>query len=98
MLDFCRNNGITIIGHSIMTKGHKLNNHILIDMARKYGITVGNLMISWCYHNNVIPLVTNTTQQFIIENSSINNITIHDDDIVILKGLESGYKTHKQYD
>lgn len=53
MIDFCKDNGIKVQGHTILTQGKFLNYPPLLDVANKYKVSPAQILISWARMKNI---------------------------------------------
>ena len=93
---YMKKHNIPISAHSSLTKGEKLLNPILRQIAITYDKTPAQLMLNWGLQNgyNVIPRSSNPSH--IKENINLNFV-ISNDDMKTLNDLNCDYYTHPQY-
>jgi diketogulonate reductase-like aldo/keto reductase len=90
--EFCIANEIQLEAYSPLTRGKKLNDSTIREMANKYNKTPAQILLRWCIEHNIVPLVKSSTQQRIIENSLIFDFEIKSDDLIILDGLNQDFR------
>lgn len=56
MLDYAIANQTVVQAYSPLTRGHRLDDEILVGMAGKYGKTPAQVLIRWNIQNHVVPL------------------------------------------
>ena len=83
---YCKDNNITIVAHTSLTKGVTLNDQTIIDIAAKYKTTVASIMLSWALQKDYIILPCSSNEQHIKENL-ISKIAIDPVDIEKLDNL-----------
>lgn len=96
LVSYMRENNIPISAHSSLTKGEKLNDPTLSDIAMKYKKTPAQIMLLWAVQNgyNVIPRSCNPIH--IKENINIDFV-IELEDMDLLNKLNCDYFTHPKY-
>jgi len=95
--EFCKNHNIFVVAHSPLTKGEKLNDPNLSELAKTYKTTPAKVLLTWGIQKGyrVIPRSSNT--KHIEENLSNNELKINSDDMKIMDKLDCGYATHPKY-
>jgi diketogulonate reductase-like aldo/keto reductase len=96
LINYCNEKNILISAHSPLTKGYKLNNPHLVDIAKKYNSTPAQILIQWSKQKKYIVLPRSKQPEHIKENFNIN-FTISDSDIKSLDNLNENYATHSKY-
>lgn len=87
-LEFCQKNNIVVEAWAPLGKGKMLNNEELIRISKKYGKSVAQLCIKWCLQNDVIPLPKSTEISRMIENRSVFDFEISDEDMKFINNME----------
>jgi diketogulonate reductase-like aldo/keto reductase len=95
LIKFCFDNEIIVVSHSSLTKGIKLNNSIILDIAKKYKTSASTILLNWCCIKGlkIIPRTSNIDH--LVENMTI--IKIKNEDIIILDSLDENFATHTKY-
>jgi diketogulonate reductase-like aldo/keto reductase len=95
--DFCKKNNIFVVAHSPLTKGEKLNDSNLVEIAKNCNTTPAKILLTWGIQKGyrVIPRSSNT--KHLEENLSNNEIKINNSDIELLDKLDCCYATHPKY-
>lgn len=96
LVTYMKEHNIPISAHSSLTKGEKLSNPVLKQIAETYEKTPAQIMLNWGLQNgyNVIPRSSNPSH--IRENINLN-FAISDEDMKSLNDLNCEYYTHPQY-
>jgi len=96
LVTYMKEHKIPISAHSSLTKGEKLSDPILRQVAKSYGKTPAQIMLNWGLQNgyNIIPRSSNPSH--IKENINLN-FAISDEDMCTLNNLNCNYFTHPQY-
>ncbi len=85
--EFCIKHGIQLEAYSPLTRGKKLNDFTIREMAKKYNKSPAQIMLRWCIEHKIIPLVKSSSKERIIENAQIFDFEIQSSDLLILDGL-----------
>lgn len=93
---FCKENSIALQDYSPLCKMHPLlkENAMLQDMAVKYGITVGLLILRWHLDTGATPIFTSKKSSRIAEYAAIDHLHLNEDDCSMITSLN---KNHKLY-
>jgi len=93
LLDFCNEKGIKLEAYSPLTHGEKLNDTKLVEIAQKYDKSAAQILIRWVLQHGLIVLPKSSKKERIIENSSIFDFKISDDDMKKLDGFNENLRT-----
>jgi len=93
LLDFCNEKGIKIEAYSPLTHGKKLNDAKLVEITQKYDKSSAQLLIRWVLQHGLIVLPKSSRKERIIENSSVFDFEISDDDMKKLDGFNENLRT-----
>jgi diketogulonate reductase-like aldo/keto reductase len=93
LTQFCKDNDIIITAHSSVTKGLRLDNKTLCEIAEKHNKTSAQILLKWGLTKgyNVIPMAKR--EDFMIENLDMD-FMINDQYINKLDELNDGFATH----
>jgi len=80
-IDLCHPTGIVIEAYSPLTKGKKLNDPRLVELAAKYGKTTAQLLIRWALEKQYVVLPKSVNKDRIIENVNVFDFTISERDM-----------------
>ena len=94
--NYCELKGIALESYSPLTKGHKLNNLKLIDIACRYNKSTSQILIRWCLQKGVIVIPKSSQKQHIKENADIFDFNISEVDMNKLDNLNENY--HSSWD
>lgn len=83
---FCKENGILVESYSPLGTGRLLNNPFIIDMAKKYNVTVPQLCIKFALMDVDITLPKTTHKEYMIQNAQLD-FEISTEDFEALKRL-----------
>lgn len=97
LVKYCKEKNIIIVAHSSLTRGNKLNNKLITNLAKKYDISPANLLIKWALDNNYVVLPRSSNPDHIIENISKLDIKLLKDDIYLLNNIKEDYSLFPKY-
>lgn len=80
-LKYCANKNIIIEAWSPLGSGKIFDNNILKELSIKYNKSIAQICIRWCLQNNVIPLPKSINKKRIIENISVYDFSITEEDM-----------------
>jgi diketogulonate reductase-like aldo/keto reductase len=92
-LDLCDSAGIVIEAYSPLTKGKKLKDSRLVEIAVKYGKTTAQLLIRWALEKHYVVLPKSVNKDRIIENADVFDFTISEEDLAIMDGFNEDLAT-----
>ena len=81
MHKFCQENGIIMEAYSPLTRGSKLNDTKLTEIADKYNKTPAQILLRWCIQKNIITIPKSVHKDRIISNTDIFDFEISERDI-----------------
>ena len=93
LLEFCRSKDIYLEAYSPLTKGKKLSNPALIQMAEKYNKSPAQIMLRWAIQHKVIVIPKSGSKQHLKENIDLFDFEIATDDMNTLDDLDKNYRT-----
>lgn len=96
LVKYCVDHDILVSAHTPLTKGNKLSNEVLTEIAKKYEVTPAQVMIQWSKQKGYIVLPRSKDPSHIKENINIK-FTISDEDMAKLDKLDENYVTHPKY-
>jgi len=92
-IDVCRKNNIIIEAYSPLTKGHKLNDSNLIEIAGKYKKSTAQLLIRWALEHQFVVIPKSSNENRIIENADVFDFLISPQDMEFLDNLNENLAT-----
>lgn len=78
MLEYCREHRIVIQAYSPLTRGERLDDRRLMELARQHGATPAQLMLRWNLERGVVPLPKANQRQHQIENLGVFDVRIEE--------------------
>jgi len=88
--EYCDNKGIRLEAYSPLTRGRKLKDSKLMDIAKKYNKSSAQILIRWGLQHEVIEIPKSSKEDHIIENSKVFDFTISEDDMALLDKFNEG--------
>jgi diketogulonate reductase-like aldo/keto reductase len=92
-IDFCHVNGIIIESYSPLTKGYKLNEPDLIEIANKYKKSTAQILIRWALEHQFVVIPKSSNENRIIENADIFDFSLSAQDMDFLDSLNENLAT-----
>lgn len=92
-LAICSENKILPVAYSPLTKGEKLRNTVLKEIATHYKKTTAQVLIRWAIQHGFGVIPKSSISSRISENSDVFDFGITDDDMEILDGLNENLAT-----
>ncbi|MCC6276630.1 MAG: aldo/keto reductase [Oligoflexia bacterium] len=93
LLAFCKSKRIYIQAYSPLTKGAKLQDRRIAELAKKYSKTSAQIILRWALQHEIIVLPKSVTPQRIEENFKVFDFNISEADMLILDGLNEDFRT-----
>lgn len=87
LMDYCKEKGILVEAYSPIAHGEMLKNHVVADLARKYGVTIPQLCIRYTLQIGTLPLPKTANPEHMLSNAQVD-FEIMDDDMDALKEIE----------
>jgi 2,5-diketo-D-gluconate reductase A len=87
MLDFCGTEGIVVQAYSPLTRGSRLDDDRLADLADNYGRTPAQLLLRWNLQHGVVPIPKANKREHLAENIEIFDFEISDGDMAELDNM-----------
>lgn len=94
--EFCETNKVALESYSPLTKGYRLKDTNLIEIAHKYSKSTSQILIRWCLQKGVICIPKSSRKDHIKENSDIYDFEISELDMEKLDNLNENY--HSTWD
>jgi methylglyoxal/glyoxal reductase len=93
LVDFCKQRGITVESYSPLSRGKKLDNPVVAELAQRYGKTTAQIMIRWAADKGYVVIPKSVHQARIIENANIFDFSLMPHDLQLLDGLNENLHT-----
>lgn len=92
-LDLCHSTGIVIEAYSPLTKGEKLNDPRLVEIAEKYAKSTAQLLIRWALEKQFVVLPKSVNKDRIVENANVFDFTISEEDMATMDSFNENLAT-----
>jgi diketogulonate reductase-like aldo/keto reductase len=93
LLEFCRKHKIQLEAYSPLTKGYKLNDQKLANVAKKYSKTPAQILIRWTLQKDVVVIPKSSHKERILENADVFDFEISPDDMKLLDSFNQNMRT-----
>lgn len=93
LLEFCQSKGIQLEAYSPLTKGRRLNDPKLVEIAKHYNKTVAQLLIRWNIEHDVVVIPKSSKANRISENANVFDFQITPEDMSTLDSMNEDHRT-----
>jgi diketogulonate reductase-like aldo/keto reductase len=91
--NYCESKKIGLESYSPLTKGYKLNDSRLIEIANQYNKSTSQMLIRWCLQKGVICIPKSSQKKHIKENADVFDFIISKEDMSELDNLNMNYRS-----
>jgi diketogulonate reductase-like aldo/keto reductase len=88
--EFCAENGIRLEGYSPLTRGRKLGDRVVREVAGSRGCTPAQVLIRWALQKEVVVIPKAVQKDHILENAAVFDFSLTDEDMAALDALDTG--------
>ena len=81
LVDFCKQHNLLIQAWSPLGSGRILENELIVSLADKYNISVGQICINYCLAKEILPLPRSSSEKNIEANLTSNNFKLSAEDV-----------------
>lgn len=81
LVKFCQDNDILVQAWSPLGSGRILENELIIELAKKYNVSVGQICINYCLAKEILPLPRSSSEKNIEGNLASQSFTLSAEDI-----------------
>jgi len=92
-VDLCREHGICIEAYSPLTKGRRLNDAVLVEIASEMKKTPAQILIRWCLDQEFVVIPKSTHRKRIIENANVFDFSLSNEIMERLNSLNENFVT-----
>ncbi|WP_423798459.1 aldo/keto reductase [Neobacillus sp. SAB-20_R2A] len=89
---FCMEHGIQLEAWSPLMQGQLLDNQVLQEIADKYNKSVAQVILRWDIQNGVVTIPKSTKEHRIVENASIFDFELTEEDMKRIDGLNQNHR------
>jgi diketogulonate reductase-like aldo/keto reductase len=90
---YCTTEGIQLEAYSPLTKGLRLSDMRLADIASQYNKTPAQVLIRWVLQKGVVVIPKSINKKRIIDNADVFNFNIIEEDMDLLDSFDEGLRT-----
>lgn len=88
IVNFCKENDILVEAWSPLMRGRALDNPLLLELSKKYGKSVAQLLVRWCVQYGVLPLPKTQNPGRMAENADVFGFELSTEDVKKMRELE----------
>jgi 2,5-diketo-D-gluconate reductase A len=93
ILQYCLNKNIAIQAYSPLTRTKRIDNGTISEMADRYDKTPAQIMLRWSLQSGVYPIVKANQKDHLVENLSVFDFELSEEDMDKLNDLNEEYST-----
>jgi diketogulonate reductase-like aldo/keto reductase len=90
---YCADKGIVVEAYSPLTKGTRLGDPRVVEVARKYGKSPAQVLIRWCLEHDLVVIPKSVHEERIRENANVFDFSLSPEDLRRLDGLNEDLYT-----
>ena len=81
LVDFCKQHDLLVEAWSPLGSGRILENELIVSLADKYNVSVGQICINYCLAKEILPLPRSSSEKNIEANLTSNNFKLSVEDV-----------------
>jgi diketogulonate reductase-like aldo/keto reductase len=93
LLEFCNSHKIVLEAYSPLTKGYKLKDRQLSDIAHRYSRSPGQILLRWVLQHGIVAIPKSSRKVRIEQNKNIFDFELSAHDMKSLDSLNEGLRT-----
>ena len=90
---YCKSKGILVQAWSPLAKGEVLNEVLIHQIAHDHKVSVSQIVLRWQIQTGWLAVVKASSSKRMLENISIFDFTLSEDEIQTINSLNRGYRT-----
>ncbi|HEX8441820.1 aldo/keto reductase [Archangium sp.] len=90
---YCAGKGIVVEAYSPLTKGMRLGDPRVVEVARKYGKSPAQVLIRWCLEHDFVVIPKSVHEERIRENANVFDFSLSAEELRLLDGLNEDLYT-----
>ena len=94
LVDYCKANDIVVEAYTPLVEGLFFKDPTLVDIAKKHGKTVPQIMLRWGIDYGVVVLTKSVRRERVKENFDIFDFQLDKDDMAKLKAMDKEYRVN----
>lgn len=87
LVEFCENNDIIVEAYSPLTRGEKLDDSHLREIAEEHDVTAPQVLIRWSLQHGNVVLPKSANPEHIVSNADVFELELSEEEMDILDGL-----------
>ena len=88
LLNFCKENKITVTAYSPLARGDVYNNNFLKELSDKYRKSIAQITLRWLLQKNIVVIPKASSKEHLMENMKIFDFDIDKEDMVKIDELD----------
>jgi diketogulonate reductase-like aldo/keto reductase len=97
LVKYCQKNDIKVVAHTSLIKGEKFTDDKLVNLSKKYEISMPLLLLGWALSKNYVVLPRTSQFEHLTHNYKCLEMTLSKEIIEELDRFNENYATHPQY-
>jgi methylglyoxal/glyoxal reductase len=93
LLRFCKSNVIQLEAYSPLTRGKRLNDPKIVQIAKAYDKTPAQILVRWSLQHDLVVIPKSSHEKRILENSQVFDFQMNQKDMEILDSLNEDLHT-----
>ena len=93
LLRFCKSNVIQLEAYSPLTRGKRLNDPKIVQIAKAYDKTPAQILVRWSLQHDLVVIPKSSHEERILENSQVFDFQMNQKDMEILDSLNEDFRT-----
>ncbi|KAJ3098233.1 hypothetical protein HDU97_004185 [Phlyctochytrium planicorne] len=90
IVEFCKQNDIVVEAYCPLTRGKKLDDPRLVEIAKRYNKTTAQVLVRWGIDKGYVTLPKSAKEERLIANADVFDFTISQSDLEVMDGFEEG--------
>ena len=92
LLGYCRKAGIQLEAYSPLTRGRRLDDPRLVEIAEKYKKTTAQILLRWNLEHGVVTIPKSVTPSRIRENAALYDFSLDQEDMAVLNDMDENLR------
>ena len=92
IVEYCKREGIAVQAYSPLTRGLKLGDPVIAEVAQKHGKTAAQVVLRWVLQQDVIAIPKSENPRRIKENAAIYDFHLDEEDLSKIAKLDAGHQ------
>lgn len=92
LLEYCKSKGIIVVAYSPLSQGKRLQDPVIVKIAKKVNKTPAQVALRWCLQKGVVIIPKSDREERIKENAAVFGWSLEDADMQAIEALDEGQK------